>query len=235
MHASPPSASFQGPLLQGPLVLALPKGRILAEIQPLLEAVGIRPDPSFEDPQCRALDFQTNDPGLNIIRVRSFDVATFVAFGAAHVGIAGNDVLMEFNYEDIYAPVNLGVGQCRLAVAEPESLSQHDDPRQWSHIRVATKYPNLTTRHFAARGVQSECIKLNGAVELAPRLGLCRRIVDLVSTGATLRSHNLIEVETIAQVTSRLIVHRTALKLRHAEVQSLIDRFTTVAHHHAQT
>ncbi|RME67652.1 MAG: ATP phosphoribosyltransferase, partial [Alphaproteobacteria bacterium] len=144
-----------------PLVLALPKGRILGEALPILAAAGIEPEAAFHDAQSRQLRFATSVPGLSIIRVRAFDVATFVAFGAAQLGIAGNDVLMEFDYAEIYAPVDLGIGRCRLSVAEPKALSETDDTRLWSHIRVATKYPNVTSRHFAARGVQAECIKLN--------------------------------------------------------------------------
>lgn len=212
-----------------PLVLALPKGRILKEVRPLLDEVGISPEPAFDDPKARQLRFATNVDGLSIIRVRSFDIATFVAFGAAHLGVAGNDVLMEFDYAELYAPVDLDIGHCHLAVAEPRDMSNKDDPRRWSHIRVATKYPGITKRHFAARGVQAECIKLNGAMELAPTLGLCRRIVDLVSTGATLRENGLVEVEKIADVTSRLIVNRAALKTRPTEIQPWVDRFREVA------
>lgn len=208
-----------------PLVLAVPKGRILKELRPVLDAVGIEPEAAFDDPDSRALRFATNRPEVEIVRVRSFDVATFVAFGAAHLGVAGNDVLLEFDYPEIYAPVDLGIGHCRLAVAEPESLSAGDDPSRWSHIRVATKYPNVTRRHFARRGVQAECIKLNGAMELAPNMGLCRRIVDLVSTGGTLKANGLVEIETLAEVTSRLIVNRTALKTRPEQMGQWIDRF----------
>jgi ATP phosphoribosyltransferase len=208
-----------------PLVLALPKGRILDELRPLLDAVGIRPEPAFDDPRSRALRFETSVPGLSIIRVRSFDVATFVAFGAAHVGVAGNDVLMEFDYPEIYAPLDLGIGKCRLAVAEPSDLGGGDDPSRWSHVRVATKYPEVTRRHFAARGVQAECIKLNGAMELAPTLGLCRRIVDLVSTGSTLVANGLVEIEHIADITSRLVVNRAALKTRPDEIGGWIGKF----------
>ena len=161
--------------------------------------------------------------------MRSFDVATFVAFGAAHLGVAGNDVLMEFDYPEIYAPVDLGIGRCRLAVAEPRDLVESDDPARWSHIRVATKYPAITRAHFAARGVQAECIKLSGAMELAPGLGLCRRIVDLVSTGATLAANDLVEVETIIEVSARLIVNRAALKTRSGEVGRWIERFREAA------
>ncbi|WP_299442196.1 ATP phosphoribosyltransferase [uncultured Rhodospira sp.] len=214
-----------------PLVIALPKGRILSEAMPLLRAVGIEPDPDFDNPSSRALRFGTNHPHIDLIRVRSFDVATFVAFGAAQVGICGHDVLMEFNYPELYAPLDLGIGACRLAVAEPEALSGEDDPGRWSHVRVATKYPEVTRRHFAARGVQAECIKLNGAMELAPALGLCRRIVDLVSTGSTLRANGLVEVEHIADITSRLIVNRPALKTRAAELNHWIDAISEIVSH----
>ena len=212
------------------IVLAVPKGRILAEVTPLLAEAGIVPEPEFADEDSRRLRFATSRPEIELIRVRSFDVATFVAFGAAQIGIAGNDVLMEFNYPEIYAPLDLKIGRCRLVVAEPAELVARDEPREWSHVRVATKYPEITRAHFAARGVQAECIKLNGALELAPQLGLCRRIVDLVATGATLRAHNLVEVERIADVTSRLAVNRTALKTRPDALMTWIDRIAEAAH-----
>jgi len=211
------------------LVLALPKGRILEEVMPILRRAGIEPEPAFDDESSRALQFATSVPELSIIRVRSFDVATFVAFGAAHMGVAGNDVLMEFNYPELFAPVDLGIGRCRLVVAEPGEMRRTDDPARWSHIRIATKYPEITRRHFAARGVQAECIKLNGAMELAPGLGLCRRIVDLVSTGKTLKENGLVEIETIAEVTSRLIVNRAALKTRPVQVDGWIERIREAA------
>jgi ATP phosphoribosyltransferase len=203
---------------------------MLDEVRPLLHHAGIEPEPAFDDPDSRQLCFATNVGQLGIIRVRSFDVATFVAFGAAHLGVAGNDVLMEFDYSEIYAPLDLGIGRCRLSVAEPAEMVAGDDPSRWSHVRVATKYPEVTRRHFAARGVQAECIKLSGAMELAPALGLCRRIVDLVATGATLRANGLVEVEHIATVTSRLIVNRAALKTRPDEIGEWIDRFRGAAH-----
>lgn len=208
-----------------PLVMALPKGRILQEARPLLERAGIEPEPAFDDPKTRLLKFRTSDSGLDVISVRSFDVATIVAFGGAHLGIAGSDVMMEFGYSEIYAPLDLGIGRCRMAVAEPKEMMDEDDPRRWSHVRVATKYPEITRRHFAARGVQAECIKLNGSMELAPSLGLCQRIVDLVSTGSTLRANGLVEVEHIADVSSRLVVNRAALKTRPEEVGAWIERF----------
>jgi ATP phosphoribosyltransferase len=211
------------------LIMALPNGRILAEVMPLLRRMGVEPEPAFEDPASRRLRFATSEPGLDLIRVRSFDVATFVAFGAAQLGVAGNDVLMEFDYSEIYAPLDLDVGHCRIAVAATADWVARKDGTRPSHIRVATKYPEISRRHFAARGVQAECIKLNGAIELAPRLGLCRHIVDLVQTGATLKANGLVEIERIAEVSSRLIVNRTALKTRPEEVGGWIERFRAAA------
>ncbi len=213
------------PIANESLVLALPKGRILAEVMPVVRRAGIRPEAAFDEPDDRRLRFATNIDGLDIIRVRSFDVATFVAFGAAHFGVAGNDVLMEFDYPEIYAPVDLGVGRCRLVVAEPKDMVSTDDPSTWSSVRIATKYPALTRQHFARRGVQAECIKLNGALELAPQLGLCRRIVDLVATGRTLKANGLVEVERIAEITSRLAVNRAAWKTRPDEIGGWIEKF----------
>jgi ATP phosphoribosyltransferase len=213
-----------------PLILALPKGRILDEAMPLLARAGLEPEAAFRDPDSRQLRFGTNIDGVEIVRVRSFDVATFVAFGAAQLGIAGGDVLMEFDFPEIYAPIDLDIGHCRLAVAEPEEMIASDDPSRWSHVRIATKYPEITRRHFAARGVQAECIKLSGAMELAPRLGLCRRIVDLVSSGATLKANGLVEVEEIARISSRLIVNRTAFKTRPGEMRRWIERFDEARH-----
>lgn len=228
--ADPAANAIADPGADDALVLALPKGRILKELRPLLRSAGIEPEAAFDDDGSRLLRFATNVPNLSIIRVRSFDVATFVAFGAAHLGVAGSDVLMEFDYPELYAPLDLGIGRCRLAVAEPKALSELDDPARWSHVRVATKYPEVTRRHFAARGVQAECIKLNGAMELAPTLGLCRRIVDLVSTGSTLKANGLEEIEHIADVSSRLVVNRAAFKTRPEEISGWIERFREAAH-----
>lgn len=213
------------------LTIAVPKGRILKELQPLLAAAGVDAEPDFFDENSRKLQFATTSPQLQLIRVRSFDVATFVSFGAAQIGIAGSDVLSEFDYSDLYAPLDLGIGRCRLSVAEPEGMPA-DDLARASHVRIATKYPNTTARYFARLGIQAECVKLSGAMELAPKLGLARRIVDLVSTGATLKANGLVETAVIAQVSSRLIVHRTAFKTR-PEVGALINRFREAAHGHA--
>ncbi len=207
-----------------PLIIAVPKGRILAEAVPLLERAGIVPEAAFGDEESRALRFATSDPGIDLIRVRAFDVATFVAHGAAQLGIVGSDVLAEFDYPELYAPVDLGIGHCRLSVAEPADLAAKDDSRGWSHVRIATKYPHVTEAHFAARGVSAECVKLNGAMELAPLLGLAPRIVDLVSSGRTLKENGLVEVAVIAEVTSRLIVNRAAFKTR-GDVVPLVEAF----------
>ncbi len=207
------------------LRLAVPKGRILEELLPVLARAGIEPEAAFSDKHERKLEFATNIPNLSILRVRSFDIATFVAFGAAQMGVAGRDVLMEFDYPEVYAPLDLGIGYCRMVVAEKEDELARENPKRWSHVRVATKYPEITRRHFAERGVQAECVKLNGAMEIAPALGLCRRIVDLVSTGSTLKANGLVEIEQIATVTSQLVVNRAALKTRSAEIHCWIDRF----------
>jgi ATP phosphoribosyltransferase len=209
-------------------VIAVPKGRILAEALPLLARAGVVPEAAFSDENSRALRFATQDPRIALIRVRAFDVATFVAHGAAQLGIVGSDVLAEFDYPELYAPVDLGIGHCRLSVAEPAALAEHDDPRGWSHVRVATKYPHLTAQHFARRGVQAECIKLNGAMELAPLLGLAPRIVDLVSSGRTLKENGLVEVEPILDVSARLVVNRAAMKTR-AHVFPLVEAFRRAA------
>ena len=210
------------------LILALPKGRILDDVMPLVRKVGIEPEEAFEDDEERRLRFSTNIPNLDIIQVRSMDIATILSFGAAHFGIAGADVLMEFDSREIYAPLDLDVGKCRLVVAEPQEMAHFDNPIRWSHIRIATKYPSITRKHFASRGVHAECIKLNGAIEIAPSLGICSRIVDLVSTGSTLRANGLVEVEEIAPITSRLAVNRTTMKTRPQELISWIDRFRKV-------
>jgi ATP phosphoribosyltransferase len=207
------------------LVLALPKGRILDEAVPLMRRAGIEIEPAFDDPDERQLRFKTNREALEIVRVRSFDVPTFVAFGAAQLGVTGADDLMEFDYPDIYAPLDLKIGYCRLVVAGPAEDAGRDDPQRWSHVRIATKYPEIARRYFAQRGVQAECVKLNGAVELAPGMGLSRQIVDLVQTGATLKANDLVEIEEIARITARLIVNRAALKTRSDEVGYWIERF----------
>ena len=222
---APYQAAALEPDSTAPLVLALPKGRILKECGTLLARAGIVPAADLHDENSRRLRFPTDDPLLDVVRVRPFDVATFVAFGAAELGICGADVLMEFDYPEIYAPLDLGIGACRISVAEPAATAGSDDPRTWSRVRVATKYPAIARRHYAASGVQAEVVALSGAMELAPGLGLSRLIVDLVATGATLAANGLVETEVIAAITSRLIVNRTALKTRPEAIGAWIARF----------
>ena len=207
---------------QKPLIFAVPKGRILDEALPLMERAGVVPDAEFHDKKSRALSFACENSDMRIIRVRAFDVATFVAHGAAQAGIVGSDVVEEFAYPDLYAPVDLDIGHCRLSVAEP--AGQAEAPGTVSHLRVASKYPSLTRRHFESLGIQAEVVKLNGAMELAPGLGLASRIVDLVSTGRTLKDNGLVETSVILPVSARLIVNRAALKTDE-RVAALVDRF----------
>lgn len=210
------------------ILLAVPKGRILKELRPLLARAGITPEPDFEDENSRKLKFETSVPGFFIIRVRPFDAATFVAFGAAQFGVAGNDVLMEFDYDALYAPLDLGIGICRLSLCQPAGAPTAD-LRKLSHLRVATKFPNFTRNYFAERGVQAECIELSGAMELAPLLGLAPFMVDLVASGKTLKANNLVEVEKMADVSSRLIVNRAAYKTQGALLKPWLDKFREVA------
>jgi len=193
-----------------PLTFAIPKGRILDEALPVMARAGVVPEEAFHDKGNRSLSFATTRADMRLIRVRAFDVATFVAHGAAQIGIVGSDVIEEFDYPDLYAPVDLDIGHCRLSVAVVDG--DEGAARNVSHMRVATKYPNLTRRHFERQGIQAECVKLNGAMELAPSLGLARRIVDLVSTGRTLKENGLVETDTIVEISARLIVNRAALK-----------------------
>jgi ATP phosphoribosyltransferase len=188
---------------------------------------GVVPESAFHDKGNRALSFASEDKAVRIIRVRAFDVATFVAFGAAQAGIVGSDVIEEFDYSELYAPVDLDIGHCRLSVAEPKDARSYN-PGNASHLRVATKYPNLTSRWFERQGIQAECVKLNGAMELAPSLGLSMRIVDLVSTGKTLAENGLVETDTIMPVSARLIVNRAALKTE-PRVAQMVERFRALA------
>ena len=214
--------------MKNKIIIAVPKGRILHELIPILQRVGIVPDNSFTSNDNRKLLFTTSHKDIVLILVRSFDVANFVAFGGAHIGIVGSDVIKEFSFDEIYAPVNLGIGKCRMSVAEPIKLAAKDDPKSWSHVRVATKYPVITKKHFAERGVQAECLKLNGALEIAPLLGLTKRIVDLVSTGRTLEENGLTEVEKIMDISSYLIVNRNISKSNPEKIQNIIKKFRKV-------
>jgi ATP phosphoribosyltransferase len=206
-----------------PLLLAVPKGRILDELNPLFKRISIIPEKDFFDENSRKLVFKTNLKNLEIIKVRSFDVATFVKFGAADLGICGLDVLEEFSGDNIFPVLDLGIGKCRLSIAAKKSLKA--DLKNSSHIRIATKYVSLASRYFANQGIQAEAIKLNGAIEIAPQLGLCDFILDLVSSGKTLLENDMVELQKILDVTSYLIVNRTSFKTANEEINQLISIF----------
>ena len=210
------------------IIIAIPKGRILKELTPILNKVDIIPEKEFFDLNSRKILFSSNKKLIDFIKVRSFDVVNFVAYGGAHLGIVGLDVIEEFSYEEIYSPVNLGIGRCRLSVAEPFKMALKDDPKAWTHLKIATKYPEITKKHFALRGVQAECLKLNGALEIAPKLDLSSRIVDLVSTGKTLKENGLIEVEKIMDITSYLIVNKNMAKTYPNKIRKIITNFRQV-------
>ena len=212
--------------MAAPLTFAIPKGRILDEALPVMARAGLVPEDAFHDKGNRSLTFATTRDDARLIRVRAFDVATFVAHGAAQAGIVGSDVIEEFDYSDLDAPVDLDIGHCRLSLAAPADVPEAHAGA--SHLRVATKYPNVTRRWFEGRGIQAECVKLNGAMEIAPALGLAGRIVDLVSTGRTLVENGLEERDVIMQVSARLIVNRAALKTD-PRVAELVERFRAVA------
>ena len=207
------------------IIIALPKGRILKQVLPIFDKVGIIPEKSFFNEKDRKLKFETNIPNMKLIIVRSFDVATFLIYGAAHIAIIGSDVLEEFNHSEIYSPIDLKIGLCRLVVATTKEILSDEDPLTWSYVRVATKYPNLTSEHFKKRGVHADCIKLNGAMELAPSMGLCRRIVDLSESGKTLKANGLIEIEEIMKVSTRLAINRNAYKTNFKKMNEIIKKF----------
>jgi len=212
------------------IIIALPKGRILKQVLPIFDKVGIIPEKSFFNEKDRKLKFETNISNIKLILVRSFDVATFLIYGAAHIAIIGSDVLEEFNHSEIYSPIDLKIGLCRLVVATTKEILSDEDPLTWSYVRVATKYPNLTSEHFKKRGVHADCIKLNGAMELAPSMGLCRRIVDLSESGETLKANGLIEIEEIMKVSTRLAVNRNAYKTNFKEINKIIKKFEGLLH-----
>ena len=205
------------------LIIAIPRGRIIKELKTILKKTSFAPENEMFDDKSRKLTFLSKNKDINFIKVRAFDACTFVAFGAAQIGIAGEDVIKEFNYSEIYAPIGLNIGHCRLSVAALKTLLKKEDPKTWSNIRVATKYPNISKEYFANKGIQVESIKLNGSMELAPSLNMCRRIVDLVSTGATLKANGLKEIDEIMKVQSKLIINRSAFKTNNIIIQSIID------------
>ena len=203
--------------MPAPLTLALPKGRLLDPTLQLLSAMGI--EGLAADTRRLLLTDASRD--LRFIFLKPADIPTYVEYGAADLGIVGKDILAE-QQPDVYEPVDLGFGFCRLVVAESRELWERDDPTKWSWVRVATKYPSLTERYFSERGIQVEMIRLDGSIELAPLVGLAERIVDLVQSGDTLRANGLVEVAEIMTSTARLIVNRASLKTAHARVNALI-------------
>jgi ATP phosphoribosyltransferase len=200
------------------LTLALPKGRLLEGALDLLRRIGVE----GVDADSRRLIFSDSRRGLRLLFLKPADVPSYVAYGAADLGIVGKDILLEQD-PDVYEPLDLGFGFCRLVVAEPAEVWQRDDPSTWSWVRVATKYPRMTERYFSERGIQVEIVRLDGSIELAPLVGLADRIVDLVQSGDTLRANGLVEVAEIARSTARLIVNRASMKTAYAAVTALID------------
>ncbi len=202
--------------------IALSKGRILDETLPLLAHAGITPT---EDPKTsRKLILDTSTPDVQLVVVRATDVPTFVQFGAADLGVVGKDLLLETNGAGVYELVDLKISPCRMVVAEPKQLAGDDDPSRWTRLRIATKYPEITRTYFAGKGIQTDIIKLYGSMELAPLAGLSDRIVDLVGTGQTLRENGLVEMETIAHVTARLVANKAAMKLKQPRLRDIVSR-----------
>ncbi len=198
------------------LVIAISKGRILTEALPLLERIGIAAE---DDPETsRKLVFATSNPIVKLLVIRASDVPTYVEYGAADLGIAGKDVLLEYDGKDYYEPVDLGLARCRLMVAGPPNIKLNSD-----RPRIATKYARTARDYFAQQGVQAEIIKLYGSMELAPLVGLADRIVDLVDTGNTLKANGLVPLETICEISSRLIVNKAAMKTKHQRVSEIVS------------
>jgi len=210
------------------IIIAIPRGRIIKELKKILMKTSFAPEAEMFDDKSRKLTFFSKNKEVNFIKVRAFDACTFVAFGAAQIGIAGEDVIKEFDYSEIYAPLELNIGHCRLSVAALKTLLKKEDPQTWSNIRVATKYPNISKEYFANKGIQVEAIKLNGSMELAPSLNMCRRIVDLVSTGATLKANGLKEIDEIMKVQSKLIINRSAFKTNNKKIQIIMDEIKSL-------
>lgn len=207
-----------------PITIALSKGRILEETLPLLEKIGISPEAGFKSN--RKLILETNQPNIKLVIIRATDVPTFVEYGAADMGVAGKDALMEYEGDGLYEPLDLNISKCRLMVAEPAGANLHEQTNR--RLRIATKYVNCATEYFTQMGRQVEIIKLYGSMELAPLVGLSDAIVDLVDTGNTLKANGLVAKETIAEISSRLIVNKASMKLKHEAIQSMIQRLEAV-------
>ncbi len=205
------------------LTLALSKGRIFEETMPLLRAAGIIVS---EDPESsRKLILQTNDPDVQVIIVRASDVPTYVQYGAADFGVAGKDILLEHGGQGLYQPIDLNIARCRMSVAVSAGFDYARAVRHGARLRVATKYTETARQHFAAKGVHVDLIKLYGSMELAPLVGLSDAIVDVVSTGSTLRANNLVEVEEIMQISSRLVVNQAAMKMKRERLAPILAAF----------
>ncbi len=204
-------------MMKKPLTLALPKGRLLKPSVDLLRSMGF----DGIDVESRRLIFTDERRGIRMLILKPADIPAYVEYGAADLGIVGKDILLE-QEPDVYEPLDLGFGFCRLVVAESEELWKRDDPSKWSWVRVATKYPSLAERYFTERGIQVELIRLDGSLELAPLVGLAERIVDLVQSGETLRANGLVEVAEIIKSTARLIVNRASLKTGYALINPFI-------------
>jgi len=209
------------------ITLALSKGRIFDDTVPLLAAAGIPVDPAIGE--TRKLILPTGDPLLRLLVVRASDVPTYVQYGAADLGVAGKDVLLEHGGEGLYQPIDLRIGRCRMCVAAPTGFDYASAVRRGARLRVATKYVQTARRHFADKGVHVDLIKLYGSMELAPLVGLADAIVDLVSTGSTLRANNLVEVEEIMPISSRLIVNQASLKTKAARIRPLLAAIAAAA------
>lgn len=209
------------------IILALPKGRILEELKPFFKKINFEVEPEFFNENSRKLTFASSLDFLNVVKVRSFDVATFVKFGGADIGICGLDVIKEFASPQILSVKDLFIGKCRLSIAGKEN-NEDNILKKWqekSHLRIATKYPKIANEYFAQLGVQTEIIKLNGSIEIAVKLNLCDYILDLVSSGKTLQENNMSEVKTILEVSSYLVVNRNSIKTNNTNINQVINIF----------
>lgn len=202
------------------ITIAMPKGRNLKPSIEIFKSIGLNASPMIED--TRRLLFDLSRENVKFLVIRDTDIPTYVEYGAADIGVSGKDVLMEQG-RDLYEPLDLKFGFCRMVLAEPKELRAEDDPSKWTHIRVATKFPRITENYFRSKGIQVEIIKLYGSIELAPIVGLSERIVDLVSTGQTLKENGLVEVEEIMKITARLIVNRASLKTKYERINNIIE------------
>lgn len=202
------------------ITIAIPKGRNLKPSIEIFKSIGLNASPMIED--TRRLLFELSRENVKFLVIRDTDIPTYVEYGAADIGVSGKDVLAE-QRRDLYEPLDLKFGFCRMVLAEPKELRAEDDPSKWTHIRVATKFPKITENYFRSKGIQVEIIKLYGSIELAPIVGLSERIVDLVSTGQTLKENGLVEVEEIMKITARLIVNRASLKTKYERINYIIE------------